>query len=283
MVHITEMPYTVQEEAKAFPITVQNTFISIALGESSAPRRRCSSLPPMSSKACDRADSETLTDVCTESDELGSFSDSGQSDETESQDAIKVDEAKPQRTRLNASAAIWAPSVPIEMPPPPPPVITPPETGAMQLKLGTPKNKEWAKRWQSTVADLVAKMSLALGNAECVSMVECRQQRADWVVLARSKSHGLYQFERIQTIAKQAALEAAEASKNLYILGYRGLPFQATASGFSMTVGSMTNEKKACWDVYSKGFCPRGCSCSWEHPALVQSVTLMIDFTECEE
>jgi hypothetical protein len=270
-----------QTPQEAFPIIVQNTFISVDFGESKecyVPRRRCSSLPPMGTKAHDICDSDAVTDVCTDSDELATFSDSGQTTDGEQQEFVKADDPKPQRTRLNPSAAMWSPPAISDIPQPPAPA-----DGVLPWKVGTPPDAAWAQWWQDTATDVVAKMSLALGNIDSVSHVECRQHGAEWTVLAKTKIAGLCQFERIQTVAKRTVLQAAEASQCLYVLGYRGLPFQPTPGGFTVSLASMTNSKNACWDVYKKGFCPRGCACTWEHPGLVQNVTLTIEFTECDK
>jgi hypothetical protein len=82
-------PWENPSTPEAFPIIVQNTFISVDFGESKecyVPRRRCSSLPPMGTKAHDICDSDASTDVCTDGDELATFSDSGQTTDGEQQD-----------------------------------------------------------------------------------------------------------------------------------------------------------------------------------------------------
>jgi hypothetical protein len=249
-------------------------------------------------KASETFDFEAATDICTDaSDEVATLSDSGHTSEGETQEDQASTSTESQslqslpqpqaRTKLNAKAAMWAPQatlvtpVVVEvMPPPPPP--PPVDEGAMMWRVGKPKNDEWLQMWKNTAADVVAKMSLALGDNSCVTRVECNKNKdgQGWTVIARSNMDAYYQFERLQTIAKEALLQAAEETPSLYIMGHRRLPFQPTPMGFYANLGTMTNTKKACWDVYSKGFCPRSCTCTWEHPIQMMTVNVMIDFTE---
>jgi|Transcript_114391 hypothetical protein len=277
------MPIT---EMKAYPFIVQNTFISVDLGQPEAQPRRSSSLPPMGTKkASETFDYEAATDICTEaSDEVATFSDSGHTSEGEPQDeCLQSLPPPPTKTKLNPQAAMWAPSaVFVEVLPPPPPPPLPMGEGSMTWRVGKPKIEKWLHMWKDTVSDVVAKMSLALGKNECVTRVECHKNSTEdgWTVIVRSNIEGFYQFERLQTAAKEALLKEAEETPSLYILGHRRLPFHPTPMGFCATLGTMTNTKKACWDLYSKGFCPRSCTCTWEHPALMLTVNVMIDFTE---
>jgi hypothetical protein len=236
--------------------------------------------------ASENFDFEVATDVCTKtSDEVAAFSDSAHTSESEPQDECLQSLPPPQtKTKLNSQAAMWAPTIFVAMLPPPP--APPPHMteGAAMWQVGKPKTEEWLHRWKDTVAHVVAKMSLALGKHKCITQVECLKNNADkgWTVIARSNMEGFYQFERLQTAAKDALLKEAEETPSLCILGHRRLPFHRTPMGFCATVGTVTNAKKACWDIYSNGFCPRSCMCTWEHPAQMQTVDVMIDFTETD-
>jgi len=295
----------IQNSTQAFPLIERNTFLTVYLDENEAPPRRCSSLPArlrdrtescgadVKDKASDGFDSEAITDVCTEaSDEPTSFSESADGDASSpgivfgdftENDATFVENVAtlqsmsalalpwvpvPPKTRLSSKAACWDPTA------------SEAKESPVMWRVGAPKNSKWLEWWQETAADIVAKMSCTLGELECISRVESRREGADWIVTARSSSVAMCQFERIQTAAKQSLLQAAEASECIYVLGHRWSPFQQTPMGFFASLGSMRTTKKACWDVYNNGVCPRGCSCPWEHPAFVNTVNVIIDFTE---
>lgn len=284
----------VQDITQAFPIIEHNTFLTVYCGESEAPPRRCSSLPARwrsreSDEECKRepsetCDSEAITDVCTEaSDELAMVSDSASTAEDgetwnpwigwyqlvqEPSPPPPPASQTPLRTALNAKASAWEPAAPDTQ--------FVPKT----WRVGKPDKPETLKLWQDSAADIVANMSLALGQVGSVTRVDCRRDGAGWEVSAHITTDGYFQYEGILTVAKESLLQEVEASDCIYLLGQSRTPFPPRHGGFCASLGSMRSTKKACWELYSKGLCPRGCECHWEHPAFMNTVNLTIDIAE---
>jgi hypothetical protein len=73
-------------------------------------------------------------------------------------------------------------------------------------------------------------------------------------------------LERIQ----KNLIKSAENSESVYVLGYQSRPFTHTEFGCAAVLGGMHDETKACWDVYTKGYCRReraSQTCRWQHPS----------------
>jgi hypothetical protein len=73
----------------------------------------------------------------------------------------------------------------------------------------------------------------------------------------------------VRTLAKNAFLEAAEKSQQIFILGYGVEPFiDDCQDGFTATIGSVPVDRQQtiCWDFWQKGFCQRLSTCRWCHP-----------------
>lgn len=295
------MTLVIQTSAsEAFPVVEKNTFLTVCVREAETPTRRSSSVPARlrdqydDSECCkssDCFDSEAVTDVCTEaSDETpASFSDSGITTEDgemstpileyahqDWQDTVPVlclPVAAPQRTPLSSKAASWGEKTPLSskaasFEPPAQPM----------WKVGAPKNNKTKKWWQDSAAQVVKQLSMDLGKADYITRVESIKEGEDWTVTIRSTPEQVYQFQRILTIAKESIMKAGDDSTCMYVLGRKWTPFQATPYGFSASLGSMRTPKKACWDMYDNGSCPRGCTCLWEHPAYVAAVNVVVDF-----
>jgi len=73
----------------------------------------------------------------------------------------------------------------------------------------------------------------------------------------------------VRTLAKNAFLEAAEKSQQVFILGHGVEPFVDECQfGFTATIGSVPVDCQhaICWDFWQKGFCQRLSTCRWCHP-----------------
>jgi hypothetical protein len=85
--------------------------------------------------------------------------------------------------------------------------------------------------------------------------------------------------------AKSALLEAAASSSCVYIMGYLVEPFQehgvesGVKAGFTAHLGFVpaSEESRACWDTYQKGFCPRLATCRWCHPHQTDLVKVVVE------
>lgn len=86
---------------------------------------------------------------------------------------------------------------------------------------------------------------------------------------------------RIAAIAKASLLEAAARSQRVYVLGYEATPFvdDALDVGFSGTLAIASWQDSTCWETFQWGYCPRGCTCRWQHPARheIQPIRVIID------
>lgn len=73
----------------------------------------------------------------------------------------------------------------------------------------------------------------------------------------------------VRTLMKNAFLEAAEKSEQVFILGYGAAPFSDESDvGFTATIASVPvdHQHAICWDFWQKGFCQRLSTCRWCHP-----------------
>jgi len=279
------MMLMIQGITQAFPVIEQNTFLHIDCGKIEAPPRRCTSLPARwrsresdaeycveyKCKTSNVCDSEAITDVCTE-DGLSACDSASATEEVVEQPlplpSPPPESGIPPRTALRAKAVAYEPSTPaVDFVP-------------AVWRIGAPDKPETLDQWQDAAKDIVANMSLALGQVECVSRVDCCKDGMGWHVVAHITAAGLYEFQRIQTVGKESLLQDVEASECIYLLGQSRTPFPPTPAGFCASLASMRSTKKACWDYYNKGLCPRGCECLWEHPALVSTVNLTVDVSE---
>merc|ERR550537_1292725 len=81
---------------------------------------------------------------------------------------------------------------------------------------------------------------------------------------AEMSRSALGNWERALSMAKQALLDAASRSANIYVLGYKARPFTQTATGFEATLAKMPiEEESVCWTTFEEGHCVRGPACCW--------------------
>lgn len=95
-------------------------------------------------------------------------------------------------------------------------------------------------------------------------------------MVAQIRPEDLPRRERALTVVKEALLQAAAASGNVYVLGYLAQPFVNTPCGFAVQLAASPPESEACWDVLKKGACRRGGACRWRHPTQQRTVNVMI-------
>mmetsp|Transcript_158873 Transcript_158873/g.289633 ORF Transcript_158873/g.289633 Transcript_158873/m.289633 type:complete len:254 (+) Transcript_158873:62-823(+) len=101
---------------------------------------------------------------------------------------------------------------------------------------------------------MVQDVEIAESNFSCsINMTVCREY--------------LQHRELILTVAKTALLGSAQASRDVYVIGYRGRPFLPTHDGFYATLGVMIcKEEYACWASFGYGSCSNGENCRLHHP-----------------
>jgi len=165
-----------------------------------------------------------------------------------------------QPTRLNSHARAW----------------TPGEVGAW----AQPQALRPDLLWQ--VRGVVQAAALALGSADSVLGVDVAEEGAKgWTIIAHLSPQELSrQRECVLGIAKEALLQGACASQNVYVLGHHWRPFMATPLGFCARLAAVPEPKKACWSLLDNGVCPAGGNCRWEHPPLQTNISIMVKVRE---
>lgn len=92
---------------------------------------------------------------------------------------------------------------------------------------------------------------------------ELRQSVASFAKSRHAAAHSL------KALAKQAFLDATSQCPHTYLIGYLDRPFtDAGDCSFSAAIASVppSEEARACWHYYQRGFCPCSQSCTFRHP-----------------
>lgn len=293
-------------------VTVKNTFITVAGDDGEASTGRSSSLPPSLRLAASGGDSSPTAssqrrlragrrgragakavgeeDASTEADSLPAEEDAsteaGNSVEEEqstadaeamleleqpgtSNLAVGEGSAKPEGAlaqvicgpvghpstgtqRLNSAAQAWTPSAAL--------TSAPSESG---------------RRFHLQLERIIqAARSILLGCA-CVVAVEPTRAACGWSVAVRIRKEEFHCKELVLTHAKEAFLMAAEASENVYVLGYLARPFVASLVGFSARFAAVQDDHNACWGLLKTGCCQFGNKCRWQHPECQATVSVL--------
>mmetsp|Transcript_107740 Transcript_107740/g.347825 ORF Transcript_107740/g.347825 Transcript_107740/m.347825 type:complete len:316 (-) Transcript_107740:107-1054(-) len=160
----------------------------------------------------------------------------------------------PAQHQLNSSAKAWTPGKPLGL-------------------LGSPT-------FAPQLEAIVAAARAVLLSCLCVVGVEVTKGANGWSINARVRPQDFQQKEVALTRAKEAFLAAAEASQNIYLLGYCARPFVATPMGFAARFGAVPDEHSACWGLLKHGVCRFGHGCHWQHPELQATVNVAIMLAE---
>merc|ERR1712232_1387533 len=161
-------------------------------------------------------------------------------------------------TPLRVSAKPWEP---------PPAPLTPPAGEAVLTA-----SRKFRKQLRATVR----KVEAALSQCICISSLEaCETSEGGWSITARLRPQDMNRKEATLTCAKEALLHAAAESTQLYVLGYKARPFNATVEGFAATVACVRDEAKACWFAVGQGYCCQE-QCQWQHPLSETSINVAV-------
>lgn len=163
-------------------------------------------------------------------------------------------ECKPtmRETRLNSRARAWTPQEAV------PKVPSTPEL-----------------MWE--VRAVVRAATFALAGAERIIGTDANEGPQGWVIVAHLLPEDYArQRERLLCLAKEALLQGARASQNIYVLGHRWRPFMATPLGFCARLAAVPEPKQACWGLLDKGVCTAGGKCHWEHPTYQTNISVMV-------
>jgi len=83
---------------------------------------------------------------------------------------------------------------------------------------------------------------------------------------------GLWGFtEHVKVAAQDVVVGATDRSASVCLIGGNRAPLVAEPQGFRAVFGEMRDKTRACWSMYSLGFCRRGGACRWKHPQAIVS------------
>lgn len=102
------------------------------------------------------------------------------------------------------------------------------------------------------------------------------QDGQGWRVEVSLRAEDMCFKENFLTVVKNALMEAAQLSQNVYIMGTGAKPFISKSQGFTTMLGEMADRTQACWDLYMKGCCWRGDACRWRHPQCLMPVNVVL-------
>jgi len=139
-----------------------------------------------------------------------------------------------------------------------------------------------AHDFKQQIAELAMTVTATLSQSPYAERAEAVKQKDDqgWTIEVVAKGSSCEELishkEDLLSVAKEALFGATSISKDVYILGYAAKPFVCRSMGFVTMLGNMHDESKACWDLYSKGFCHRDCACRWEHPECLAPINVVV-------
>lgn len=107
-----------------------------------------------------------------------------------------------------------------------------------------------------------------------VSGVEVRMGDLCWSIAIQLHRDALP--DGILHSAKEALLQGAQRSENVYVLGYRACPIVQTPFGFTAFLCEVKDDNAVCWDLLSTGCCRRGRRCHWAHPERRARVSVIV-------
>lgn len=144
----------------------------------------------------------------------------------------------------------------------------------VRLKSSCKINQNYFKQ---QVADLTTAVITTLRECNYADHVEAFVDEGQgWSIEVIAKEEELtFQKQYLTDLAKHILLGEMSSSKSLYIMAYTAKPFLTTDKGFVTILGDMQHESRACWELYSKGTCCRGCECLWEHPECLMPIRIV--------
>lgn len=131
--------------------------------------------------------------------------------------------------------------------------------------------------------EVISAVAMALDMSGALATNTTIKETAEgWAILAPVPAFNLRGRDLATpcALAQARLLSAAAESQNIYILGYCVRPFITQPWGFSTKLAVMLDAKEACWGLFQRGYCARGCSCQWQHP--VQEAILRVEFQKVQ-
>lgn len=134
-----------------------------------------------------------------------------------------------------------------------------------------------AQAFQQEMAKLAMAVTATLAGCTYSDKVEAFDKGYQgWTIEVMPTEELKHEKDCLVTLAQNALLTATSSSKTIYIMGHAIKPFMTKSQGFVAMIGDMQDETTACWELYSKGACPKGCACSWEHPNCLMPINVVV-------
>lgn len=135
--------------------------------------------------------------------------------------------------------------------------------------------------FQREMAELAMAVTASLGGCAFADKVEAFDKGyLGWTIevvpTAGPVEELKHQKDCLVTRAQNSLLSATSSSNTACIMGCSVKPFTTKSQGFITMIGDMQDETRACWDLYSKGICPKGCECRWDHPTCLMPINVVI-------
>lgn len=86
--------------------------------------------------------------------------------------------------------------------------------------------------------------------------------------------------ETVLELLKDSLFRSAEASSCAYVMGSHREPFVYEKNGWSVVLGAMVDETRACWDAYRNGFCRSRNVCKLDHPSVTVGIKVLVEAQE---
>jgi len=132
--------------------------------------------------------------------------------------------------------------------------------------------------YEHSFTEVVQQVRQIISDSEQVAHAEVSEDASGWTLTIKPCGADEWQSESLMTLAKEALLDAASSSRNIYVMGYCApKPFTMRAQGFQATLGAMESASGACWHYFKKGFCRHGDDCRTQHPAEQVSVQVLVE------
>lgn len=132
--------------------------------------------------------------------------------------------------------------------------------------------------FKQEIADLVMAVMGMLTECTYAERVEAVRNKDSqgWTIEVMPAEELATHKDYLLNLAKSALFSTTGASNTVYIMGYASKPFFSKSQGFMTILGDMQDEARACWDLYSKGFCSKDCACRWAHPECYMPLNVVI-------
>jgi len=141
-----------------------------------------------------------------------------------------------------------------------------------------PAQEEPTQFHKDQIQDVIYRARKAMEASHQVESVEISGDMSGFTVIVKPSGDDEYQTESLSTLAQEALLDSASASKCIYVMGYCApKPFIMRPQGFEAKLAAMDNASRACWHVFKKGFCRHGAECRTEHPAIEVPIHVLIE------